>query len=135
MILECLHSHIRDELDRGSKTDTIVVIAAILYNLVMYIVIGTIASNASSIESNGLLVIFVIMSLLINFVTVKALQSNKDSRHKLLLGLLKIYGDQNVETYYDSTLLHDYSRRYNYFTIIIVGMGFAALLIPLIIRT
>ncbi len=135
MILECLHSHIRDELDRGSKTDTVVVIAAILYNLVMYSVTGTIASSTSSIESNGLLVIFLMMSLLINLVSVKALQSNKDSRQKLLLGLLKLYSDQNVEKYYDSTLLQNYSRRYNYFTIIIVGMGFAGLVIPLIVRT
>ena len=55
-------------------------------------------------------------------------------RKKLLDGLLKMYKDQGVEGYYDSSLLSDYATRYNLFMLAVLFTGLVAIIIPFIIR-
>jgi hypothetical protein len=55
-------------------------------------------------------------------------------RRKLLNGLLKMYKDQGVEGYYDSSLLSDYTLRYNLFMLVVLFTGLVAIVIPFIIR-
>ena len=50
------------------------------------------------------------------------------------LEILKMYKDQNVEGYYDSSIVTNYNSRYNLFILTVVCTGFAAISIPLIIR-
>ncbi len=54
-------------------------------------------------------------------------------RAKLLNGLLKMYKDQGVEGYYDSSLLSNYNTRYNLFMLVVLFTGLVALVIPFIV--
>jgi hypothetical protein len=57
-----------------------------------------------------------------------------DSTSKLLRGLLTMYRDNDVDKYYDSSLLANYDRRYLLFTGVILCLAITAIVVPLIIR-
>jgi len=48
--------------------------------------------------------------------------------------LLKMYKDQGVDGYYDSSLMSDYAIRYNLFMLTVLFTGLLAIIIPFIIR-
>jgi len=52
----------------------------------------------------------------------------------LLSGLLKMYKDQEVDGYYDPSLLSDYKVRYNLFMLVVLFIGLIAIVIPFVIR-
>jgi len=45
-----------------------------------------------------------------------------------------MYKDNQVEKYYNPTLLGNYNRRYTLFTGVIACLGITAVIVPLIIR-
>ncbi|MHA1302955.1 MAG: hypothetical protein ACTSPI_04560, partial [Candidatus Heimdallarchaeaceae archaeon] len=55
------------------------------------------------------------------------------NREKLILGLVKMYKDQNMDKYYDISVLETYKTRYKLFTIVVVATGVLAFVIPLVI--
>jgi hypothetical protein len=79
---------------------------------------------------------FVIVALVIvvNLIVIFGLLKGKQTRSKLISGLLKMYKDQKVEGYYDSSLLINYNTRYNLFILAVVFTGAVAIAIPFIIR-
>lgn len=190
-MLECVHQHITGELQAGGKTDTVVVVTAVFFDLIMLAINSIVATTTASkahyqrdrqmehalqyerraeeyqtcLAETGrktpkcidptvnekdklppkrrtnvvtytdfYLILFALMTLLVNSVSIMALMTNRDSRIKLLSGLCQLYKDQDVDKYYDHSLLRNYSRRYVYFTLIIVGLAMTALLVPLSIR-
>jgi hypothetical protein len=68
----------------------------------------------------------------VNFVVVIGLLKGKQTRIKLINGLLKMYKDQGVEGYYDASLLTNYGTRYNLFLLAIVFTGLIAIVVPLV---
>ena len=62
------------------------------------------------------------------------LVQGKQTRNKLLSGLIKMYQDQKVDQYYDSSHLGNYNIRYNLFLLVVVFTGIIAIIIPFIVR-
>jgi len=58
----------------------------------------------------------------------------KQTREKLLAGLIQMYKDQGVDKYYDMSLLGNYNVRYNLFIMVVVFTGIIALIVPFIMR-
>ena len=81
-----------------------------------------------------MMLIFVFLLIMVNLVVEIGLIRGKQTRTKLLNGLLKMYKDQGVEGYYDPSLLSDYQIRYNLFMLAVLSTGLVALIIPFIIR-
>jgi hypothetical protein len=77
---------------------------------------------------------FVGLILLVNLVVVIGLLKGKQTRTKLLNGLLSMYQDQNVAKYYDFSLLGNYNVRYNLFIMVVIFTGFISVVIPFILR-
>jgi len=134
-MIEYVHNHITSELQQNTKTDTIFILAAIILNLV------TLAINAgiveeSRTESSMLLVMFIFVGLLVlvNIVVIFGLLKGKQTRIKLLNGLISMYRDQKVEKYYDETLLSSYSIRYNLFIMVVICTGIIAVVVPFVMR-
>jgi len=73
---------------------------------------------------------FVCLVIVVNFVVVIGLLKGKETRTKLINGLLKMYKDQGVEGYYDVSLLSSYSTRYNLFLLAVVVTGLIAIVVP-----
>ncbi len=53
---------------------------------------------------------------------------------KLINGLLNIDRDQNVDKYYDESLISNYNVRYNLFILVVVCTGLIATVVPFILR-
>jgi len=71
--------------------------------------------------------------IVVNFVVIIGLLKGKQTRIKLINGLLKMYKDQGVEGYYDASLLSNYSTRYNLFLVAVVFTGLIAIVVPLVL--
>jgi hypothetical protein len=75
-------------------------------------------------------VTFVCLVIVINLVVIIGLLRGKETRIKLINGLLKMYKDQGVDGYYDPSLLGNYTTRYNLFLVAVVFTGAVAIIVP-----
>jgi hypothetical protein len=134
-MIEHVHKHITAELQQNTKTDIIFVLAAILLNLIA-LSVNSALTEESRTDQTLLIVMFLFVGLIIvvNTVAILGLLKGKQSRNKLLAGLIQMYEDKNVSKYYDSSLLGNYNIRYNLFILVVVFTGIIAILIPFIVR-
>ena len=130
-MIERVHEHIIRELQQNARTDTIFILTAILLNLVTLGVNSGVASGSSTNATIWIVFsTFITFLIVVNFVALVGLSRGKRARLKLLDGLLKMYHDQGVEGYYDSSLLSDYNTRYNLLTLAVVFTGLVAIIVP-----
>jgi len=138
-MLKEVHQHIVQELQQSSKTDTIFVIAAVLFNL------AVLGINWGVAQPNGreqihppqddiILSILIASTILINLFVTRAMFTGKDTREKLLGGLVRMYKDNKVDQYYDDSLLNAYGFRYKLFIAVLVILGAIAIVVPLLSR-
>ena len=129
-MIKQLHEHILDELRTNIKTDTIFVITAIVFNLITLGINSAIASEKE--EPVLIMFIFVSLIIVINIVSEIGLNKGRQAQTKLINGLLKIYKDNNIDQYYDPSLLKTYRTRYNLFILIVLFTGIVAIIVPFI---
>ncbi|MBL7126572.1 MAG: hypothetical protein ISS58_05110 [Dehalococcoidales bacterium] len=133
-MIERVHEHIVEELQQNARTDTVFILAAILLNL---LALGVNSGVASGRENDATMWIvfftFVCLVIVVNFVAEVGLIKGRQTRIKLLNGLLKMYKDQGVDGYYDASLLSNYNTRYNLFLLTVVVTGLIALIVPLVL--
>lgn len=130
-MIERVHQHIIEELQQNTRTDTIFIITSIFLNLVTLAVNSGIAQGKSASRTIVML-IFVSLTIVVNFVVIIGILKGKQTRSKLLKGLIKMYKDQGVDGYYDSSLLTNYNMRYNLFILVVVFLGLIAIVVPFI---
>ncbi|MFH1650545.1 MAG: hypothetical protein ABID87_00355 [Chloroflexota bacterium] len=133
-MIQRVHEHIITELQQNARTDTVFIVAAILLNLLALGVNSAVAQGNSK-DVTQWVVFFTFLSLVIvvSFVVEVGLLKGKQTRIKLINGLLKMYEDQGVAGYYDPSLLSNYAMRYNLFLFVVVFTGLIALVVPLIL--
>jgi hypothetical protein len=78
--------------------------------------------------------LFVVLIVLVNIVVVFGLIKGKQTRMKLVSGLLRMYKDQNVDKYYDEALPGNYNIRYNLFILVVTFTGLIAIVVPFVLR-
>ncbi|HNQ82255.1 MAG TPA: hypothetical protein PLW31_08010 [Bacteroidales bacterium] len=134
-MIEHVHKHITTELQQNTKTDTIFILTAILLNLI------ALAVNSGLVEDsrtdNSLLIVmylFVFLIIVVNIVVIIGIMKGKQTRMKLVDGLMRMYKDQGVDKYYDESLLSNYSLRYNLFIMVVVSTGIIATVVPFVVR-
>ncbi len=132
-MLERLHNHIQSELHVNTRTDTIFVLAAIIFNFAMLGISSGIAASDPTLEGIVVIIIAIVGTLLVNGVAILALQFGRSTRDTLLRGLIKMYEDAGVSQYYDATLLTNYGQRYTLFSAIVGILGLMAIVIPLVL--
>ncbi len=134
-MLEQVHHHITSELQQNTKTDTIFILAAILLNLIALSVNAGFVNESREKESVLIVMfLFVALVILVNIVVIFGLLKGKQTRSKLLDGLILMYKDKNVDKYYDSSLLSNYSVRYNLFMMVVVFTGVISIVVPFVLR-
>ena len=134
-MIEYVHKHIVTELQQNTRTDIIFIITAIILNLIALGINSGLSFDAKE-DTSLFIVMFIVVTLIIvvNIIVIIGLLKGKQSRGKLISGLLKMYKDQNVDGYYDSSLLVNYNTRYNLFILTVVFIGAMAIAIPFIVR-
>lgn len=133
-MIERVHQHIITELQQNTRTDTIFIITAILLNLVILATNSIIAGGNQSATTTIVMVLFVCLLIVVNLVVIFGLLKGRQTREKLIKGLLKMYKDQGVEGYYDASLLSSYNTRYNLFILVVVFLGVIAIVVPFVVR-
>jgi len=134
-MIQRVHEHIISELQQNARTDTVFILTAILLNLLtLGINTGIASGGEEDVTWTVVMILFVALLLVVNGVVIVGLQKGKQSRLKLIQGLLKMYQDQGVSGYYDESLLSNYNTRYNLFILAAVFTGVIALVVPFVIR-
>ena len=137
-MLKKVHDHITAELQQNTRTDTIFVVTAIVFNLIVLAINSAVAgegdSNGTNLTNDIILAVFIVMSLLVNGIAVTALRYGRNNRERLIHGLLSMYKDKKVVKYYDKALISGYHRRYALFTGVIVCLAVTGVAVPLILR-
>jgi hypothetical protein len=140
-MLNQVHEHITNELQQGARTDTVFVITAIVFNLVVLGINSAVAGagadpyrDQASIASDLVLGILILLLIIVNAIAITGLLTGRETRNKLLNGLLAMYRDNGVDQYYDATLLTNYNRRYMLFTGVILCLAVTAIVVPVIVR-
>lgn len=134
-MLEHIHKHITSELNQNTKTDIIFILTSIFLNLL------TLAINSGMVEKSRtdnaqLIVMFLFVALIVvvNIVVIFGLFKGRQTRTKLINGLITMYKDQNVDKYYDQSLLENYNVRYNLFILVVLFTGIIATVVPFVLR-
>jgi hypothetical protein len=134
-MIEQVHKHIISELQQNTRTDTIFILTSILLNLI------TLAVNSGMVEKSRtdnsaltVMFIFVFLIVIVNIVVIIGILKGKQTRGKLIEGLLLMYKDQNVDKYYNISLLGNYSVRYNLFIMVVISTGIIAAVVPFVSR-
>ena len=83
-MIKKVHEHILGELQQSARIDTIFVVTAVLFNLIVLAINSAVAGNAVSKNPSSsddfVLTIFIIMSLIVNSVAITALLTGKNTR-------------------------------------------------------
>ena len=137
-MLREVHEHVVGELQQSGRTDTVFVVTAVLFNLVVLGINWAVAAaahgNNPRAGNDWVLGLLIIATLLINFFSVRALFAGRQTRLKLITGLIEMYKDNSVDKYYDPELLDTYSVRYKLFVAVLVSLTAIAILVPLLVR-
>ena len=130
-----VHTHITSELQQNTRTDIIFILTAIFLNLItLGINSGLVEKSRTESSTLAVMFVFVILIVLVNIVVIIGLMKGKQTRIKLVNGLMEMYKDQNVDKYYDESLLGNYNVRYNLFIMVVVCTGVIATIVPFILR-
>ena len=134
-MIEHVHNHITSELQQNTKTDIIFILTAIILNLI------TLAINSGMVEKSRtenstlmVMFVFVFLIIIVNIVVIIGLLKGRQTRMKLVRGLIAMYKDKDVAKYYDESLLSNYNVRYNLFILVVVCTGVIATIVPFILR-
>jgi hypothetical protein len=137
-MLREVHEHVVSEVQQSARTDTVFVVTAVLFNLIVMGINWAVASESGDgghpPENDFILGILIIATILINLFAVRALLAGRDTRNKLISGLVAMYRDNDVDKYYDPSLLDTYGTRYMLFVAILVSLAAIAIIVPLLAR-
>jgi len=138
-MLKEIHDHMVHELHQNARTDTVFVVAAVLFNLVVLGINWGVASDAARGRDAGqkdlILGLLIVGTVLINLFAFKALTAGKTTRRKIVSGLQQMYADNGVDKYYSQDLLAAGMVRYTLFTLVLAVLAVIAIVVPLIERT
>ena len=133
-MLERVHEHIITELQQNTRTDTIFILIATLLNMLALGINSAVVGGSNRGATTWIVFFtFVALVIVVNFVVEVGLIKGRQTRIKLLGGLLKMYKDQGVEGYYDASLLSNYTVRYNLFMLAVIFTGLIAIIVPLVL--
>ncbi len=137
-MLNKVHEHVVAELQQSAKTDTVFVVTSVLFNLIVLGINWGVASSSGEEghppQKDWILTLLIVATLLINTFAVRALLTGSDTRKKLLSGLVAMYKDNNVDKYYNASLLDAYGTRYKLFIATLIILAGVSMVVPLLER-
>jgi uncharacterized membrane protein YbjE (DUF340 family) len=129
-MIEKMHDYLMKEMAQNKQVDTIFVILGIVFNLLML----AINSAAQSSKDYSLMIVFFILGILVTIIAVVILIKGKDTRKKLINGLLMMYDDNNVGKYFDKSIIKNDDIRSKLEIIAVIATGVTSIIIPIILK-
>ncbi len=132
-MIEKVHDYLVYELDRSSKSDTVFVISAVLFNiLVMFINWAQASSIAAGRGSIAIFGIFLVGVLFVSGAALIALVNSKRICIRCHEALEKIYENEGVSDYFPKNMAILGNKRFVLSFIVVAGTGLIATLVPVI---
>jgi uncharacterized BrkB/YihY/UPF0761 family membrane protein len=153
---ERIHEEISAELDQTTKTDKMTVVVAIVLNFVLMFINMVFSSRvwitntiyetpptpggspsvltSTQFSLNMFIAFLIVLAVTIAFdyIVIRALSKGSERRTKLTAGLVKMYQEEGLDKYYDSSIAEGYKSRYDLYRNIVLIIGFLAVAIPLV---
>jgi len=137
-MLTVIHEHITGELQQNARTETVFVITAVLFNLLVMWINSAVASETQDgvhpVPNDAILGVLIVATLLINSFVVRALLTGLETRKRLLSGVVAMYRETAVDNYYDASLLGAYGTRYKLFVAVLVCLAAISIIVPMLSR-
>jgi hypothetical protein len=140
-MLAHVHDHIVEELRQSARTDTVFVVVAVAFNLIVLGINWGVAGSGDyapertrPLANDLILVALLVSTVLITVVALRAFRAGMDTRQRLLDGLVRMYEDEGVARYYDPALAANYASRYRLFSVVVGLLGALAVVVPLLER-
>ena len=156
-----LHQDLVSELNQTTRTDTITAIVGIILNLIFLLVNSIIAggvwaediiykevprgdpmfvpeptiTSEFNLSMMLILIILIVAIIAINIFVIRALLAGKERRIRLTQSLEKMYKEEELDKYYDASIIKGYETRYGLYTKIIGTLGLLAVFIPIVALT
>jgi uncharacterized protein (DUF983 family) len=144
---ERIHEQIGNDLKQATRMDTTITIIAIVVTFILLGVAMGFAFNTTGVNysSSGtssrvfvtyttiIMFISIIAIIAINGFSINALFNNRARRAKLTDGLVKLYKEEGIDQYYDSSVLKGYEARCNLFTAVLATIAATGIIVPLVI--
>jgi hypothetical protein len=133
---EHLHELMRDELKQTARTDTVFASVSLILNLLTLAVNSAVAvgiSSGADAAAVAVMLAFIVLMGVTAFIAYQALRHGQRIRLKLLKGLMKMYEEHGVSSYYDSSIMEDLGARYRLYTLLLLSSSSIAVLVPLLI--
>ncbi len=127
-----LHNHIINEIQQSTRTDTVFVVSAVIFNLVALAINWSTATESDPGSGVWIMIVLTAAILLINLISIRAVTAGNNIRSRLTKGLIDMYKDNSVDKYYDSRLILNYETRSKLYTTVLVILGSIAIIIPVI---
>lgn len=132
-MIEKIHDHLVSQLDRSSKSDTVFVISAVLFNiLVMFVNWVQASSIASGRGSMAIFGIFLVGALVVSGAALIALVNSKQICIRCHEALEKIYEKEGVSDYFPKDMANLGNKHFVLSFIVVAGTGLIAALVPVI---
>ena len=152
-----LHQDITAELSQTTRTDTITAIVGVILNLIFLLVNSLVAGavwteefirndairgelivdyTTTTVFELGVMLIFIILitaTIAINVFIIRAMSAGKERRIKLTESLQKMYREEELGKYYDSSIIKGYEARYSLYTKVVGTLGVLAVLVPIVV--
>lgn len=132
-LLTTVHEHILEEMKVNTKTDTTFVLTSIFINIAVLATNTIIASEADDAVGFIIMGLFIALLLVVNLVAEIGLIKGRQTRDKLIRGLIRMYEDNGVDGYYDKSILEAYKARYTMFMVVVLATGVLAVIVPVIV--
>ena len=151
-----LHQDITAELSQTTRTDTITALVGVILNLIFLLVNSLVAGavwteefiyndmrgelavdvTTTTVFELGVMLIFIILvaaTVAINVFIIRAMSAGKDRRIKLTESLQKMYQEEEMGKFYDSSIIKGYEARFSLYTKVVGTLGVLAVLIPVVV--
>ena len=158
---DSLHQDIIAELNQTTRTDTTTAIVGVILNLIFLLVNSLIAGGVwtegrnysgvikddpmavpdviitTEFELGMMLILIILISsiIAINVFIIRAMSAGKERRIKLSESLQKMYKEEDLDKFYDPSIIKGYEARYGLYTKIVGTLGLLAVLIPIVVLT
>jgi hypothetical protein len=134
-MLPHVHDHIGRELHQVARTDTVFIVVATVFNLIVLSINWNVGGAINETTGLGQHLMFWILiggTLIITITAARALTASSATRLALIAGLVRLYADEGIDRYYDGAVAQNYAARSVVFRTILAVLGGFAVVVPLI---
>ena len=127
MLLGKLHDSLHDNSRSVGITDTILVGATYIFNILLLFMI-------SVSDKKSIIFVFLACLIIINILILATFKNSRDLREKLHVRQKQIYEDLNLAAYFDDSVIQNYKSRYTIWMTLDIVLGVTVIIVSALLK-